>query len=138
MTVLYFPEQRVGFGVDYVNVRRLPGSLGLYSFDQYASAIGTMLTLDIDTVVPGGRLAGAARERNDLGNRDTYAGELADRLRRDASPWVRAEAAEALGRARGAEARSLAETLGSVPRYLPGPVASATPGFLHRSPRRPK
>ncbi len=52
-TVLYFPEQRVGFGVDYVNVRRLPGALDLYSFDQYVSAIGTMLTLDIDIVVPG-------------------------------------------------------------------------------------
>jgi len=53
MTVLYFPEQRVGFGVDYINVRRLPGALDLYSFDQYASAVGTMYTLDIDTVVPG-------------------------------------------------------------------------------------
>ena len=53
MTVLYFPEQRVGFGVDYINVRRLPGGLDIYSFDQYASAIGTMLALDIDTVVPG-------------------------------------------------------------------------------------
>ena len=52
-TVLYFPEQRVGFGVDYINVRRLPGGLDVYSFDQYASAIGTMLALDIDTVVPG-------------------------------------------------------------------------------------
>ena len=52
-TVLYFPEQRVGFGVDYINVRRLPGGLDVYSFDQYASAIGTMLALDIDIVVPG-------------------------------------------------------------------------------------
>ena len=53
MTVLYFPEQRVGFGVDFVNIRLVPGALYLYSFDQYASAVETMLSLDIDTVVPG-------------------------------------------------------------------------------------
>ncbi len=53
MTVLYFPDQRAAFGVDYMNVRRLPGALDDYSFDQYASAVGTMLALDIDIVVPG-------------------------------------------------------------------------------------
>ena len=53
MTVLYFPEQRVGYGVDFVNIRLVPGALYLYSFDQYASAVGTLLSLDIDTVVPG-------------------------------------------------------------------------------------
>jgi len=52
-TVLHFPAQRVGFGVDYINVRRLPGALDPYSFDQYVNAVGTMFALDIDTVVPG-------------------------------------------------------------------------------------
>lgn len=63
MSVLYFPEQRVGFGVDYVNIRLVPGALYLYSFDQYASAVGTMLALDIDTVVPG---HGNVGQREDL------------------------------------------------------------------------
>ena len=72
MTVLYFPEQRVGFGVDYINVRRLPGGLDIYSFDQYASAIGTMLALDIDTVVPG---HGNVGRREDLAE---YMGFLRD------------------------------------------------------------
>lgn len=71
-TVLYFPEQRVGFGVDYINVRRLPGGLDIYSFDQYASAIGTMLALDIDTVVPG---HGNVGRREDLAE---YMGFLRD------------------------------------------------------------
>lgn len=71
-TVLFFPEQRVGFGVDYINVRRLPGGLDVYSFDQYASAIGTMLALDIDTVVPG---HGNVGRREDLAE---YMGFLRD------------------------------------------------------------
>ena len=41
------------FGVDFVNIRLVPGALYLYSFDQYASAVETMLSPDIDTVVPG-------------------------------------------------------------------------------------
>ena len=53
MTILYFPRQRTGFGVDYINVRRLPGSLEFWPFDAYAQAIGAMLELDIDIVVPG-------------------------------------------------------------------------------------
>jgi glyoxylase-like metal-dependent hydrolase (beta-lactamase superfamily II) len=52
-TVLYFPEQRAGFAVDYINVERLPGSFDPYPFDQYVSAVGTMFALDIDIVVPG-------------------------------------------------------------------------------------
>ncbi|HEY5624488.1 MAG TPA: MBL fold metallo-hydrolase [Gammaproteobacteria bacterium] len=53
MTVLHFPEQRVAFGVDYLNVRLVSGDLYHYSYDQYASAIEMVLSLDIDTFVPG-------------------------------------------------------------------------------------
>lgn len=70
MSVLFFREQRVGFAVDYANVQRLPGRLQMYTFDQYAHAIGTVLTLDIDTVVIG---------HGNIGNRadlDDYLGFL--------------------------------------------------------------
>jgi len=93
-TVLYFPEQRVGFGVDYINVRRLPGGLDIYSFDQYASAIGTMLALDIDIVVPG---HGNVGRREDLAE---YMGFLRD---------VQAEVSAAI-----AEGQSLEQTQRSV------------------------
>ena len=53
MSILYFPRQRTGFGVDFINVRRLPGTLEFWPFDAYAQAIGAMLVLDIDIVVPG-------------------------------------------------------------------------------------
>lgn len=62
MTVLYFPEQRVAFGVDYINIRLIPGDLYLYTFDQHASAIETVLSLDIDTVVPGHGEVGTREE----------------------------------------------------------------------------
>jgi len=58
-----------------------------------------------DAVRALGRLAEEARERGRRQNHGTCTVELTDRLRRDTSPWVRAEAAEALGRARGPEAR---------------------------------
>jgi glyoxylase-like metal-dependent hydrolase (beta-lactamase superfamily II) len=70
MSVLFFREQRVGFAVDYANVKRLPGQLQMYTFDQYASAIGAILTLDIDTVVIG---HGNVGHREDL---DEYLGFL--------------------------------------------------------------
>ena len=63
MTVLYFPAQRTVFAVDFVNVRLLSGDLYLYSFDEYASAIETMLLLDVDIVVPG---HGSVGRREDL------------------------------------------------------------------------
>ena len=53
MTVMFFPEERAAFAVDYINVRRLPGSLAGTTFEEYAAAIGTIETLDIDTVLPG-------------------------------------------------------------------------------------
>lgn len=71
-TVLYFPEQRVGFAVDYINVRRLPGGLDPYPFDDYVSAVGTMFELDIDIVVPG---HGNVGQREHLGE---YMGFLRD------------------------------------------------------------
>lgn len=58
MTVLLFPEERAAFVVDYVNVRRLPGSLTGTTFDEYAAAIGAIQALDIDTVLPGHGEAG--------------------------------------------------------------------------------
>ena len=51
LSIMYFPRQRTGFGGDVINVRRLPGSF--VPFDAYAQAIGAMLVLDIDIVVPG-------------------------------------------------------------------------------------
>jgi len=71
-TILYFPEQRVGFAVDYINVRRLPGSFDPYPFDQYVSAVATMFALDIDIVVPG---HGNVGQREDLAE---YMGFLRD------------------------------------------------------------
>lgn len=66
MTVLLFKEQRVGFGVDYANIRRLPGRLNGYHFDQYAHALGVFLTLDIDTVVIGhGDIVGTRQDLDD-------------------------------------------------------------------------
>ncbi|MFL2546095.1 MAG: MBL fold metallo-hydrolase [Candidatus Rariloculaceae bacterium] len=53
MTVLYFPQQRVGFAVDFANVRLMPGELYHYSLDHYESAVETVLALDIDHFVPG-------------------------------------------------------------------------------------
>ena len=62
MTVLFFPEERAAFAVDYVNVRRLPGSLSGFSFDQYEEAIGAIQALDIDTVLPGHGDAGVKED----------------------------------------------------------------------------
>lgn len=53
MTVLYFPEERAAFAVDYINVRRLPGTITGTTFEEYAAAIEAILALNLDTVVPG-------------------------------------------------------------------------------------
>ena len=65
MSVIFFREQRVGFAVDYANVKRFPGRLRLYTFDQYASAIGAILALDIDTVVIGHGNVGVREDLDD-------------------------------------------------------------------------
>ncbi len=62
MTVLFFPEERAAFGVDYFNVRRLPGSLTGSSFDEYFEAVGAIEALDIDTVLPGHGNAGVRED----------------------------------------------------------------------------
>lgn len=72
MSVIFFREQRVAFAVDYANVKRLPGRLRGYPFDQYASALGAILTLDIDTIVIG---HGNVGSREDI---DEYIGFLRD------------------------------------------------------------
>jgi glyoxylase-like metal-dependent hydrolase (beta-lactamase superfamily II) len=63
MTVLAFPKERAAFAVDFINVRRFPGSLAGTTFDEYAAAIGMIQALDIDIVLPG---HGDAGVRDDL------------------------------------------------------------------------
>ena len=53
MTVLYFPRQRTAFGVDFINVRRLPGTLEFWPFETWIQAIEMVFQLDVDVVVPG-------------------------------------------------------------------------------------
>ena len=62
MSVLYFPEQSVGFGVDYINVRRLPGALRGYPIDQYKSGVEAVLELDAEIFVPGHGDVGSKRD----------------------------------------------------------------------------
>lgn len=57
-----------------------------------------------DAVHALGEVAAADREKNPAAH-ETYVAELSTRLRRDPSPWVRAGAATALGRAGGLEGR---------------------------------
>jgi len=58
-----------------------------------------------DGVTALGRLASDALRTNSLHAHETYVAEIADRLARDSSPWVRSAAARALGEASGLEAR---------------------------------
>jgi glyoxylase-like metal-dependent hydrolase (beta-lactamase superfamily II) len=56
MTVLYFPSERVVFGVDFVNVKSVPGSNTLAngaSITEYVSALKVVDALDFDIVSPG-------------------------------------------------------------------------------------
>ena len=62
MTVLFFPAERAAFAVDYINVRRLPGSLAGTTFEEYAAAIEAIQALDIDTVLPGHGEAGVTED----------------------------------------------------------------------------
>ena len=53
LSVLYFPAQRAAFGVDFINVLRLPGPLDGASLDQWIASIGAMAALDFDIAIPG-------------------------------------------------------------------------------------
>ena len=56
MTVLYFPAERVVFGVDFVNVKSVPGSNTLAngaSIAEYVNALKVVDALDFDIVAPG-------------------------------------------------------------------------------------
>jgi glyoxylase-like metal-dependent hydrolase (beta-lactamase superfamily II) len=53
MSVLYFPEQRAAFGVDFVGVQRFPGDLAGAPVDQYLAALEQMNALDFDILIPG-------------------------------------------------------------------------------------
>ena len=69
MTVLYFPEQRVSFGVDYANVQRLPSRLNGYPIDQYAHGLSILAGFDADQVVIGhGDIIGTNQDINDYRN----------------------------------------------------------------------
>jgi len=56
MTVLHFPAERVLFGVDFVNVKSVPGSNTLAngaSIAEYVNALKVVDALDFDIVAPG-------------------------------------------------------------------------------------
>jgi len=56
MTVLSFPAERVVFGVDFVNVKSVPGSNTLAngaSIAEYVSALTVVQSLDFEIVAPG-------------------------------------------------------------------------------------
>ena len=56
MTVLYFPAERVVFGVDFVNVKSVPGSNTLANgapIAEYVNALKVVEALDFDIVAPG-------------------------------------------------------------------------------------
>jgi glyoxylase-like metal-dependent hydrolase (beta-lactamase superfamily II) len=53
MSVLYFPEQRAAFGVDFVHVQRFPGNLAGAPVDQYLGALEQMNALDFDILIQG-------------------------------------------------------------------------------------
>lgn len=53
MTVLFFPEERTVFGVDYINLNRLPGQIAGYSFEQWDNALALVEALDFDILAPG-------------------------------------------------------------------------------------
>ena len=69
MTVLYFKEQRVSFGVDYANVQRFPSRLNGYHIDQYAHGLGVLADFDADQVVIGhGDIIGTNEDINNYRN----------------------------------------------------------------------
>lgn len=58
-TVLYFPAERVAYGVDFVGVKRLPGGpLGTGSVDDWLNSLRAVEAIDFDTFSPGHGIVG--------------------------------------------------------------------------------
>lgn len=58
-TVLYFPAERVAYGVDFVGVKRLPGGpLGEGTVDDWLNSVRAVEALDFDTFSPGHGIVG--------------------------------------------------------------------------------
>ncbi len=58
-TVLYFPAERVAYGVDFVGVKRLPGGpLGEGTVDDWLNSIKAVEAIDFDTFSPGHGIVG--------------------------------------------------------------------------------
>ena len=57
MSVVFFPEERTVFAVDFLQPRRIPGGLGGFladsPVDDYETAIGVVQALDFDTILQG-------------------------------------------------------------------------------------
>jgi glyoxylase-like metal-dependent hydrolase (beta-lactamase superfamily II) len=80
LTVLYFPAERVVFGVDFMAVKMVPGSNTLAngaSIDEYAAAIRAVEALDFMIVAPG---HGPTGTKADLTAHRQYFENLASRV----------------------------------------------------------
>lgn len=80
MTVLYFPAERVLFGVDFVNVKTVPGSNTLANgapIAEYVNALKVVETLDFDIVAPG---HGPMGKKADIAAHRKYYEDLAARV----------------------------------------------------------
>jgi glyoxylase-like metal-dependent hydrolase (beta-lactamase superfamily II) len=80
LTVLYFPAERVVFGVDFMSVKMVPGSNTLAngaSIDDYVAAIRAVETLDFTIAAPG---HGPAGTKADLAAHRQYFENLASRV----------------------------------------------------------
>jgi glyoxylase-like metal-dependent hydrolase (beta-lactamase superfamily II) len=79
-TVLYFPAERVVFGVDFMSVRMVPGSNTLAngaSVADYVNAIKSVEALDFTTAAPG---HGPVGTRSDIAAHRQYFENLATRV----------------------------------------------------------
>jgi glyoxylase-like metal-dependent hydrolase (beta-lactamase superfamily II) len=79
-TVLYFPAERVVFGVDFMSVRMVPGSNTLAngaSVADYVNAIKAVEALDFTTAAPG---HGPVGTRSDIAAHRQYFENLATRV----------------------------------------------------------
>jgi glyoxylase-like metal-dependent hydrolase (beta-lactamase superfamily II) len=77
MTVLVFPAERVLFGVDFVNVKTVPGSNTLANgapIAEYVNALKVVEALDFDVVAPG---HGPMGKKADLAEHRQYYEKLA-------------------------------------------------------------
>ncbi|MCZ6484680.1 MAG: MBL fold metallo-hydrolase [Acidobacteria bacterium] len=76
MSVMYFPEERVVFVVDFITIKRLPfQTLGNGRLDAWLNAIRGVENIDFDYVVPG---HGEVGNKADLAEHRGYLEELRD------------------------------------------------------------